>query len=105
MIHRTGYRTRTRLLPHTGIRSRSGRQPNAAASKITIKYESAERRAMQITVSSKPAAACVILHSGFANVGNWKLFASEADAEQYAEEYSGRVVDEDGLAEKFKAMH
>jgi len=53
----------------------------------------------------KTALACVILSSGFANVGNWVFFADEEDAKKFAEENDGRVVDQYGLADKFESMH
>ena len=58
-----------------------------------------------LTESKYPAVACVILSSGFANVGNFVFFDSEEDAEIFARREGGRVVDEYGLAEKHKAMH
>lgn len=51
------------------------------------------------------ATHCVILPSDFANVGNWVFFADEAQAETFAEEEGGRVVDEAVLADKFESMH
>jgi len=59
----------------------------------------------KLTESKYPAVACVILSSGFANVGNFVFFDSEEDAEIFAQHEGGRVVDEYGLAEKYKAMH
>ena len=47
----------------------------------------------------------VIESSGFANVLCAKLFATESDAQAYAESVGGRVVDRDGLVEKFESMH
>lgn len=60
---------------------------------------------MKLTEIRATATCCVILRSGFANVGNWVFFADEDQAETFAEEEGGRVVNEDGLAEKFEAMH
>ena len=60
---------------------------------------------MKLIETREKAEACVILSSGFANVGNWVFFADEADAKKFAEENDGRVVDQDGLAEKCEAMH
>lgn len=60
---------------------------------------------MKLNEVRKSAVACVLLSSGFANVVNWKFFAVEDEAARFAEEEGGRVVDEDGLAEKFESMH
>jgi hypothetical protein len=60
---------------------------------------------MKLTEIRATATCCVILRSDFANVGNWVFFADEDQAKTFAEEEGGRVVDEDGLAEKFEAMH
>lgn len=60
---------------------------------------------MKLTEIRATATCCVILRSDFANVGNWVFFADEDQAKAFAEEEGGRVVDEDGLAEKFEAMH
>jgi len=58
-----------------------------------------------LTESSLAAAACVILPAGFANVGNFVFFDSVEAAATFAEREGGRVVDEDGLAQKYEAMH
>jgi hypothetical protein len=60
---------------------------------------------MKLVETRETAEACVILSSGFANVGNWVFFADETDAKKFADENDGRVVDRDGLAEKFESMH
>lgn len=60
---------------------------------------------MKLTKLRATATCCVILRSDFTNVGNWVFFADEDQAKTFAEEESGRVVDEEGLAEKFEAMH
>lgn len=60
---------------------------------------------MTLKTSNLAATHCVICSSGFANVGDFTFFACEEDAEIYASETSGRVVDEDGLALKFESMH
>jgi hypothetical protein len=58
-----------------------------------------------IEIKRATANFCVICSSGFANVGDFTFFESEQDAKAFAEENSARIVDEDGLAEKFEAMH
>lgn len=60
---------------------------------------------MKLVETREKAEACVILSSGFANVGNWVFFSDETDAKNFAEDNDGRVVDQDGLAEKFESMH
>ena len=63
------------------------------------------KRKMKLTEIRATATCCVILRSDFANVGNWVFFADEDQAKTFAEEEGGRVVDEDGMAEKFEAMN
>jgi hypothetical protein len=58
-----------------------------------------------IEIKRATANFCVICPSGFANVGDFTFFESEEDAKAYAEENGARVVNEDGLAEKFDSMH
>ena len=60
---------------------------------------------MKLVATREKAEAVVILSSGFENVGDWVFFADDADAKKFAAENDGRVVDQDGLAEKFGDMH
>jgi hypothetical protein len=58
---------------------------------------------MKITEIKEAATCCVIRH--YSNEGTLVFFANRGQAEAFAEEKGGRVVDEIGLAEKFEAMH
>ena len=59
---------------------------------------------MKLVETREMPKACVILSGEFANVGNWVFFSDEEDAKKFAEENDGRVVVQDGLAEKFESM-
>lgn len=64
-----------------------------------------KRTKMKLIETGKSAEYCVIKRTGFANTADLTFFASKEDADRYAEEEDGRVVDEEGLAEKYESMH